>query len=127
MSYIHYNPNPDGKVVGDCVVRALTVLLNDTWNHVYADICMQGAYMHDMPAADAVWGEYLRLNGYTKHVLPNTCPNCYTINHFIKDFPNGKYLVATGTHVVAVVDGNFYDTSNSENEMIIYYWRKEIQ
>ena len=127
MSYIHYNPNPSGKVVGDCVVRALTILFNDSWNDVYADITMQGAFMHDMPSSDAVWGEYLRQNGYTKHVLPNTCPNCYTIYDFTRDFPKGTYLVATGTHVVAVVDGNFYDTSNSGNEMIIYYWRKEIQ
>lgn len=127
MPYVHYNPNPDGKVVGDCVVRALTILFNDTWNNVYADITMVGAFIHDMPSADAVWGEYLSLNGYTKHVLPNTCPNCYTIYDFIRDFPEGTYLVATGTHVVAVVDGNFYDTSNSGNEMIIYYWRKEMQ
>ena len=88
---------------------------------------MQSAYMHDMPSSDAVWGEYLRLNGFTKHILPNTCPNCYTINQFTKDYPNGMYVVATGTHVVAVVDGDFYDTSNSGNEMIIYYWKKEIQ
>lgn len=127
MSYIHYNPNPDGKVVGDCVVRALTILFSDTWDNVYADITMQGSFIHDMPSADAVWGEYLSANGFTKHILPNTCPHCYTIYDFIRDFPRGKYLVATGTHVVAVVDGNFYDTSNSGNEMIIYYWRKEIQ
>ena len=126
MSYIHYNPNPDGKVVADCVVRALTVIFNDTWNNVFADLTMQAAYMHDMPSSDAVWGEFLRLNGFTKHILPNTCPNCYTINQFTKDYPNGMYVVATGTHVVAVVDGNFYDTSNSGNEMIIYYWKKEI-
>ena len=127
MSYIHYNPNPANKSVGDCVVRALTILLDDTWENVYADITMQGRFMYDMPSSDAVWGEYLRVNGFTKHILPNTCPNCYTIYDFIRDHPYGMYLVATGTHVVAVVDGNFYDTSNSGNEMIIYYWRKEIQ
>lgn len=124
MGYIQYNPNPDKKIVGDCVVRALTILFNDTWEHVYADVTMQGAFIHDMPSSDAVWGEYLRVNGFTKHVLPNTCPHCYTIYDFIRDYPRGTYLVATGSHVVAVVDGNFYDTSNSGNEMIIYYWRK---
>ena len=125
MSYVYFNPNPDGKHVGDCVVRALTILLNDSWDNVYADLTMQGHFMHDMPSSDAVWGEYLQANGFTKHVLPNTCPNCYTINQFLRDFPYGEYLVATGSHVVAVVDGNFYDTANSGNEMIIYYWRKE--
>lgn len=127
MRFVHYNPNPAGKTVGDCTVRALTILFNDSWSNVYADLTMQGAFLYDMPSSDAVWGEYLRANGYTKHTLPNTCPTCYTINRFVQDFPRGKYLVATGTHVVAVVDGYFYDTSNSGNEMIIYYWRKEIQ
>ena len=125
MGYVHFNPNPAGKSVGDCVVRALMMLFNDSWSNVYADITMQGAYMYDMPSSDAVWGAYLKANGFTKHMLPNTCPNCYTIYDFIKDFPKGTYLVATGTHVVAVIDGNFYDSSNSGNEMIIYYWRKE--
>ena len=127
MSYVYYNPNPDGKHVGDCVIRALSIVLDDTWDNVYADLTMQGHFMHDMPSADAVWGEYLSVNGFTKHVLPNTCPNCYCLYDFIRDFPIGTYVVATGSHVVAVVDGNFYDTANSGNEMIIYYWRKETR
>lgn len=125
MGYVFYNPNPAKKSVGDCVVRALTVLFDDTWSHVYADITMVGAFMYDMPSSDAVWGEYLSMNGFTKHLLPNTCPNCYTIKRFIRDHPYGEYLVATGSHVVAVVDGDYFDTSNSGDEMIIYYWEKE--
>ena len=127
MGYIYYNPNPDNKSVGDCVVRALCKVFNDTWNHVFADLTMVSAEMHDMPSSDAVWGRFLSLNGFTKHILPNTCPNCYTIYDFIHDFPKGTYVVATGSHVVAVVDGYFYDTSNTGDEMIIYYWKKEIQ
>lgn len=32
MSYIYYNPNPDNKSVGDCTVRALTILFNNFSN-----------------------------------------------------------------------------------------------
>lgn len=126
MSFIYYNPNPDNKSVGDCTVRALTVLFNDTWNNVYADLTMQGRFLHDMPSANAVWGEYLKLNGFTKHTIPDTCPSCYTIRKFTYDHPYGMYLLETGQHVVAVVDGNYYDTSDTGNEVPIYYWRKEI-
>lgn len=126
MSFIYYNPNPDNKSVGDCTVRALTVLFNDTWNNVYADLTMQGSFLHDMPSANAVWGEYLKLNGFTKHTIPDTCPSCYTIRQFTYDHPYGMYLLETGQHVVAVVDGNYYDTSDTGNEVPIYYWRKEI-
>lgn len=125
MAFIYYNPNPARKAVGDCTVRALTILLNDTWQHIYADLCMQGAFMYDMPNSNSVWGAYLKMNGFRQHSLPYTCPDCYTISDFCKDYPVGHYLVATGTHVVAVIDGNYYDTGDSGNEVPLYYWRKE--
>lgn len=123
--FIYYNPNPAKKSVGDCVVRALTILFRDTWENIYADLCMQGQFMYDMPDANSVWGEYLRINGFTHYALPDTCPSCYTIKDFSIDHPYGIYLVATGSHVVAVVNGDYYDTADSGNEVPIYYWRKE--
>lgn len=125
MAYVHYNPNPYGKSVGDCVVRALTLLLDDTWNNVFADLSMQAAYMGDMPNSDSVWGEYLKLNGYKRFTLPNNCPWCYTVKDFCIDYPYGKYVVGTGSHVIAVLNGDYYDTSDSGNEVPMYYWRKE--
>jgi hypothetical protein len=125
MSYVYYNPNPDNKSVGDCTVRALTILFNDTWDNVYADLTMQGSFLHDMPSANAVWGEYLKLNGFTKHTIPDTCPSCYTIRQFAYEHPYGTYLLETGQHVVAAIDGNYFDTSDTGNEVPIYYWRKE--
>lgn len=123
MSYVYYNPNPYNKSVGDCVVRALTILFNDSWDNIYADLTMQGHFMKDMPNSNAVLGEYLKANGFSRGILPDTCPSCYTIRQFCKDNPHGKFLVATGSHVVAVVDGDYYDTSDSGNEVPLYFWR----
>lgn len=125
MAYIHYNPNPLNKSVGDCVIRALTILLNDNWDDVYTDLTMQGYYMKDMPNSNAVWGAYLKANGFKRYIIPDTCPDCYTVRSFCEDHPKGVYLAATGTHVIAIVDGNYYDTSDSGHEVPIYYWRKE--
>ena len=41
------------------------------------------------------------------------------------DNPEGKYLLATGTHVVTVIDGDYYDTWDSGDEIPIYYFTKE--
>lgn len=125
MGFIMYNSNPLGKHIGDCVVRALTVALGDTWENIYADLTMTGRFMYDMPNSNAVWAEYLKMNGFRYSSLPDTCPFCYTISQFSKDHPRGTYVVATGSHVVAVVDGNYFDTSDSGNEVPIYYFRKE--
>ena len=40
-------------------------------------------------------------------------------------FPTGKYIVATGTHAVAVVNGDYYDAWDSGHVMPIYYYTKE--
>lgn len=125
MGFIYYNPNPSGRFVGDCVIRALTVAFDDSWENIYADLTMQGRFMYDMPNSNAVWGEYLRANGFRYGVLPDRCPSCYTIRDFCRDHPMGVYLVASGTHVVAVVDGNYYDTADSGSEPVVYYWRRE--
>lgn len=125
MSYIEYNPNPSKKLVGDCVIRAITKVTDSDWKSVYMDILLQGYSMNDMPSSNAVWGAYLYSQGFKRAVIPNTCPDCYTVKDFCHDYPRGVYLLATGSHVVAVVDGNYYDTWDSGDEIPIYYWRKE--
>ena len=125
MGYVYYNPNPDNKSVGDCVIRAIAKVLDDTWQAVYVDLSMQGFAMSDMPNSNSVWGEYLKLNGFSRHIIPDTCPNCYSIRRFSEDNPIGVFVVATGSHVVAVIDGDYYDTGDSGSEVPVYYWRKE--
>ena len=124
MSYIYYNANPSGKHVGDCVIRAIATVLGDTWEAISSDLSMMELKMYDMSNSDTVWGEYLHLNGFVKSILPHPCPNCVTVKEFCQMFPHGRYVVATGSHVIAVIDGNYYDTSDTGNEILIYYWRR---
>ena len=125
MAFIFYNPNPDKKLVGDCVIRAISIVMNQDWEKTYLDIALQGYTMKDMPSANHVWGAYLHNRGFKRYVVPDTCPDCYTVEDFCEDFPTGTYLLAIGTHVVAVQDGNYFDTWDSGNEVPMYYWQKE--
>lgn len=123
--FIFRNPNPYGSYVGDCVVRALSIALDRNWYETYIELCVQGFTMGDMPSSNKVWGELLRSYGFRRHVLPDTCPVCYTIRDFAGEHFKGTYIAATGTHVCAIIDGNYIDTWDSGDETIIYYWHKE--
>jgi len=124
MKYIFYNPNPLGLSVGDCTVRAISKVTGLNWQETYLYLLIQGYMMSDMPSANRVWGELLKSFGFKRQLLPDTCPDCYTIRDFCRDNPIGTYLLGTGEHVVAVIDGNYYDSWDSGNEIPIYFFER---
>lgn len=122
--YKYYNPNPNGNKVGDCVIRGISKIMDKAWNEIYLGIVTEGFLCKDMPSANHVWGRYLKNNGFSKYIIPNDTYE-YTVKDFCYDNPKGKYLLATGSHVIGVVDGDYYDVWDSGEEIPVYYWRKE--
>ena len=120
----YYNPNPMNKRVGDCVIRAISKALDLDWNDTYTALCLQGYVMSDLPSSNQIWGAFLRKQGFIRQVVPNECPDCYTVEDFCKDHPTGIYVLGTGSHAVAVVDGFYYDAWESGKEQPIYYYEK---
>ena len=43
---------------------------------------------------------------------------------FSYDHPEGEYILGTGNHVVTVINGDYYDTWDSGNEIPIYYFER---
>lgn len=120
-----YNPNPTGRSVGDCSIRAVAKALNVDWETAYARIALAGFLMGDMPSSDSVWGAVLRQNGFYREAVPNTCPDCYTAGEFADDHQSGIYVLGFGGHTATVADGILYDSWDSSNEIPIYVWRKD--
>lgn len=124
-NWVEYNGNPAGKRVGDCVVRALSRVLDQDWERTFIELCLQSFMLCDMPSANNVWGAYLRAKGYRRAILSDECPECYTVRDFCRDYAHGRYVLALHEHVVAVVDGDYYDTWDSGDRAPLYYWYKE--
>lgn len=126
MSYAYYQPNPAGKSVGDCTVRALSKALEQSWEETYVGLTLEGFIRGDLPNADSVWGPYLKSHGFTRYWIPDDCPDCYTVADFAADHPKGVYILSMpGRHVLCVRDGQWHDSWDSGMEVPTYYWSKE--
>lgn len=123
--YIHTNLNPQNKMVGDCVVRAIAKAMDKEWEMVYLELTMLGLEMADMPSSNEVWGTYLLNHNFSRFAIPNFCPACYTVEEFCMDNTKGTFVLGTGTHALAVINGNYYDTWESGYEVPMYCFRKE--
>lgn len=124
MPWRRWNPNPCGKSVGDCAVRAVSAALGIDWHDAYALLCSEGLRQCDMPSSDAVWGAVLRSEGFRRQVIPGVYPGCYTAEDFIYDHQRGIYVLAFGGHVATVRDGVLLDSWDSSAEIPVYFYKK---
>ena len=120
----YVNKNPRNKCVGDCTVRAISTATDNGWMETYLDLCLFGLLMADMPSANAVSTAYLKNKGFRRRTIPDDCPDCYTIENFCKDHQKGTFVIGTGSHLTAVIDGTLWDSWDSRNETPVYYFEK---
>jgi hypothetical protein len=123
--FVFFNPNPGAKRVGDCAVRAIAKAMGTEWEKTYLALCVEGLRAHDMPSGNSVWGSYLKASGFRQRMLPDACPECYTVAAFANEHPHGVYVLALSGHVVTVVNGDYYDTWDSGEEVPVYYFERE--
>lgn len=118
--WIQINPNPCGRFVGDCVIRACSIVLDQSWEQTYLELCIVGFMECDMPSANHVWGKYLESKGFKCQPYMGN-----NIRETASQLRDGRYILATGEHVVAVIDGNYYDAWDSGGEIPIYIWKEK--
>ena len=126
MGYSNYNPNPAGRSVGDCAVRAIAIATGQDWIGAYISLTAAGLEAKDLPNADSVWGRYLIRHGFKKHLMPDDVPDGYTVSDFARDNPKGIFVLSMpGRHVVTIVDGDYYDSWDSGAEIPVYYYSRD--
>lgn len=133
--YVHLNENPFGLETGDCIIRAIATALNYNWYMVHDELCFLSRKMGDMPSSNRVWKQYLKNKGYEEFPAQNSCPECLTVQEFCRTHHKGRYILSTAaysqardniyvtsTHVIAVIDGNYYDTWDSGADVPLSYF-----
>lgn len=124
MPFEFFNPNPKAQRVGDCAVRAICKAIGTDWQDAYISLCAEGLALKDMPSANHVWGAYLMRFGFNERLISSICPDCVSVAEFSRAHPKGRYVLATQNHVVTVINGTYYDTWDSGNEIVLYYYKK---
>lgn len=119
-----FNPNPQGLNVGDCTVRSICAVTGKPWKEVHDVLCTLSGEMADMPSADRVWWELLRMIGFTQRRLIDQCPRCYTVRDFADDHPRGAFVLGPPEHAVSIISGDYWDSWDSGHTVPAYYfWR----
>ena len=122
--WIYANPNPCRQEEPDCVVRAIAIATYSSWRKVHRELCQLSCEKCTMPSVNWLWELYLKRCGFEKELLPDKCPSCITVREFCKMNPEGIYILCTGSHAVAEINGNWWDTWDSGDEVVTYYFRK---
>jgi hypothetical protein len=120
--YIYYDANPSGSPTGDCVIRAIATITKRPWRDIHWDLAILSNQRYKMMDDNVIWHEYLKNLGFKIYAIQDPYMR---IKDFCNSHPYGEYILGTGRHVVAVIDGNYYDAWDSGNEFPVFYWRKE--
>lgn len=122
--YRFFNPNPQGLLVGDCTIRALCAVTGLSWGEIHDELCDLSKEMADMPSADRVWRELLKQYGFHKRKFLSNTPYDYTVADFAADNPDGIFILCPAEHVVAVINGNWWDSWDSGMKIPDYYFKR---
>lgn len=128
--YVYFQPNKKDlkDKTGDCQVRAFCKALNLTWVEAFdltIPICreLQTYTIFDSNHEKTV--EAMKQIGFEYHGVSNGKGSKRpTIDSFAKDHPKGTYIVKVAHHVVAVVDGQYFDTWDSGYKSLYGYYEK---
>ncbi len=122
--YRYRNPHPEGKRVTDCVVRAITIAVEGDYLEVRKHLNRIKKELKETSYQNRKFiDKYTKLNGWKKISFPAVkgVPRLRG-KDFVKQYPEGTYILKLARHVVAVVDGVYLDTWDSTEKMIYNAW-----
>lgn len=125
FQYYHPNSKDIKDEYGDCVIRALTKVYNMKWIEVFDEIVKISRKMqvpfnckpcYDKYIMDVKKSEYKDISngkGTKRHI----------VDIFAKEHREGKYILRIEHHIVAVVDGKYYDTWDCGRKSLYGQWK----
>lgn len=116
--YFYYNRNPKGKIIGDCVVRAISTAFDIGYYNVENMLIETSDYFNcDMLVKDC-YGLLLE----KKFRLPKINGKGRTVEEIVKQFPNSIIILRVNEHLTCAKYGIIYDIWDTRNEIVDIFW-----
>lgn len=126
--YVHfYNANPEEKRTGDCVIRAISVATEKTWDSILDALVEVAHREKSVPNNEDCYIKYLEENGFVRCKQPRKEDNTrYRGWEFLEKIKKSDIIVAhMGTrHLSAIKNKKFWDTWDCSNDCVGIYWIK---
>ena len=114
--YKFYNANARGRFTNDCVIRAISLAEDKTWNETYDELS-EIAQRNGIILDDVQFVEPLLDSRYER-----MCFNETYVGEFIEEHPKGVYLITMKGHITCVIDGVLYDTFDCRDRVMWCAW-----
>ena len=119
----YLNKNPRKRLVNDCVVRAISLAENRSWDETYDKLSRiakeEGIILDDITFVDK----------YLSKRYKERCYKCngkrLTVDEFLQEGLDGIYLITMKGHITCIIDGTLYDTWDCSNRRIWSVWQVE--
>ena len=125
-----HNANPKGKNANDCVARAISVALGQTWEYTIREMTELGIKLGLAFNEDKLIDKYLRDKGWEKYNEPRDSANKkLSVAQFVNKPGNykgnkGVIIAKVGSHHVSlIIDGIVWDTWDCSKNTMHVYWR----
>lgn len=115
--YKFYNANAHGRFANDCVVRAISLAEDKTWNETYEELS-EIAQRNGIILDDVNFVEPLLDSRYER-----VCYDNEYVGDFVEEHPRGTYLITMLGHITCCIDGVLYDTFDCRNRIMLCAWR----
>ena len=139
-TFHYHNANNKGKITTDCVIRAISVALNQSWENTLREMTEMAIKTGYMLNENKCMDKYMQSKGWTKCKQPRKADGtkytgkefCRTLMHpahskelnlTYKPFEINRVLANIGGHhTVAIVTGQVWDTWDSTDGSIGIVW-----
>lgn len=116
-----YNPNPKGKNIGDCTLRAYCAAFNISWEEAFdiaSEIAKENGSMIQY-VTDKVLTEHFECKLDDKYNKKTVKPKeRITVGEFATTHPYGIYILHMRSHVVTLRNGEYWDSWDSGDKKI---------